>query len=382
MSPPLLARLLRLIRSYLTSIRTYRPISLLFRLLAFLGRQLFGQSTKHGRSAPKQRRGHLIPPPAEQDGTEKISCAMSLPYHDIPDPRQGGGSSPIDMPYNTCSSSHLDIVPHSPVPSRRFTQEQPAFLPSTPVSLNQEPSPIESETPPPALHSILRPTSANSNRTHGHNVRMTPDLSGHIRQAHSPQNKIVAFAPPSPQMLPGSPLHRTASPNQAHSPRSGAVFEFPRSTTPVSYRSTSQLSVSQRSYRSTRSIGTVRSNGTQGSIGRASYRRHEGIARSRTPVRSPGQFSSVLESGSSTTLQQTPTPVGSQVHPGRLVAVPDQGDPNHPGRVTVDYGGPRFAPMSANGVLRYDRHNLPNVIKRPSEFDYCIPALQYEYPAI
>ncbi|KIJ05884.1 hypothetical protein PAXINDRAFT_103598 [Paxillus involutus ATCC 200175] len=36
--------------------------------------------------------------------------------------------------------------------------------------------------------------------------------------------------------------------------------------------------------------------------------------------------------------------------------------------------------MSTHGVLRYQRHKQPNVIKRPKEPDHTISAMQYEFP--
>ncbi|KIJ09102.1 hypothetical protein PAXINDRAFT_172628 [Paxillus involutus ATCC 200175] len=59
---------------------------------------------------------------------------------------------------------------------------------------------------------------------------------------------------------------------------------------------------------------------------------------------------------------------------------PNADDPDQPGELTVDYKGPRFAPMSTHGVLRYSRHKHPDVIRRPTEADHTISAMVYEFP--
>ncbi|KAF9225844.1 hypothetical protein BS17DRAFT_729968 [Gyrodon lividus] len=362
----LLAHFLRHILKFLTSISTNCRRSLLLRFLAFLRRRLFRQNTKTNRRTPDHHPVHSIRSSTIQGDGEKVISAMTAPSHEPPEPQHGEPSS-VDVPYGVSSSGHL--VPYSPAPSRQYTHIP--WISGSQTSLHEQHSPIDPESLHPVLHSILRPVSSGSSiRTYDRNPIQSPDHPTHVSRTPSPLHRIVAFAPSPSQAFSGSPVSRTVSP-PVHPLDGGATFETPRSKTPLSIRSISQKSVSHRS---------MRSRNSEVSIGRASYRQHHGPhARARTPTPSIVQGSSPLGTGSSTTLGRA-APDGSSAPPGHLVALPNANDPTQPGEPTIDYGGPRFAPMSTHGVLRYERHKFPNVIRRPTEIDHKISAMRYEYP--
>lgn len=105
-------------------------------------------------------------------------------------------------------------------------------------------------------------------------------------------------------------------------------------------KSSSQLSVSQKSSKS------------GSSVGRLSYREHRGPpARERTPVADRGA-SPLLRPPSFNTLEKAE--LGGSAIPGTMIAPPSADDPNRPGEpIPIGY---RFFPMSVNGLLRYDDH--------------------------
>ncbi|KAF9223223.1 hypothetical protein BS17DRAFT_781512 [Gyrodon lividus] len=349
------------------SISTNRPISLLVAILAWIRRRLFCQNiAKPGRSALDHRRVQFsdsIPSTTGQDDSEKgVICAMTAPSrHESPESQDG--SSPVDVPYEVSSSGHL--VPYSPAPSRRYTQEHISWISSSQTSLHEQPSPIDHELPHSTFHSTLQRTGSRSSiRAYQHNHGQNPDTSLHVRVScpPNPLRPIVAYVPSLPQTFSGSPVCRTPSAGRAHLLNGGATFEVPQSKTPVSIRSISQNSESHRSSRSHNSAV---------STGRASYRRHHGPpARARSPTPNITQDRSIQGTGHSTALAP----------PGRLVAMPNVDDPSQPGEPIVHYDRPRFAPMSTLGVSRYNKHRRPNVIRRPTETDHMIDAMLHEYP--
>ncbi|KIJ06328.1 hypothetical protein PAXINDRAFT_103413 [Paxillus involutus ATCC 200175] len=308
--PQYLARFFRHILKSLTSISTLRVRRVLLGFLAFLQRWPFCQNTNPGRLALDHRQVQFIPPSTTQDDSGKVICAMTAPSHESPEP-QHGGTSPVDAPYEMTSSGNL--IPYSPAPSRRHTQEHIPWISGSQTSLHEEPSPVGPESMHPVLPSILRSTSPESNiRAHEGNHILSPDTPNHVSRTPSLLPHIVAPLSPAP-----------------------------RNDTPLSIRSDSPESVSHRSMRSRRSSAV--------SIGRASYRHHGSSVRTPTPTPNIAQGFSALVTGRV---------------PDHLVALPPADDPNQPGEPISGYEGSRFAPMSTDGVKRYERHRQPEGISR------------------
>ncbi|KIK77510.1 hypothetical protein PAXRUDRAFT_166615 [Paxillus rubicundulus Ve08.2h10] len=369
MSSQYLARFLRQLLRFLTSISTHRPTSLLLAFLAFLRRQLFRRNTNTGSLASHHCQVQYIHPSTTQDESEKAICAMSAPSRKSPEP-QHGGRSPVDAPYDMSSSGHL--IPYSPTPSRRYTQEHISYISGSQNPLHEEPNPIDPESMHPMLHSMVqsigpRPSILAYEGDH----KQSSDHPNLGIRIPSPLQSTPAFPPSLPGPYSDSPIYHTPSALGVHELHGGAGLEPPRSKSPQSIMSTSQASLSYRS---------VRSDNSALSIGRASYRQHHGLPpRGRTPTPSIGQDRSVLVTGSSVTLGRA-APDSSSATPGRLVALPNVDDPNQPGEPTVDYHRSRFVPMSTHGVLRYHRHKQRNVIRRPTEPNHTIGAMLYEFP--
>ncbi|KAF9227021.1 hypothetical protein BS17DRAFT_764376 [Gyrodon lividus] len=99
---------------------------------------------------------------------------------------------------------------------------------------------------------------------------------------------------------------------------------------------------------------------------------------SRTP--SPLHRGVAVRGSSSLAIESSPTgraaPDGFSAPAGHHNAVPNVDDLTQPGESTINYDGPRFAPMSAEGVTRHDRHNM----SVPTDDDYKISAMLYKYP--
>jgi hypothetical protein len=337
MLPQYLVRFLRDILRFLTSISTHRPTSLLLAFLAFLRRQLFRRNTSTARPAQLHRQVQCIHPSTTQDDSEKAICAMTAPSHKSAEP-QYGGRSPVDAPYDMSSSGHL--IPYSPAPSRRYTQEHISWISGSQASLHEEPSSIDPESTHPYMHSIVRSISPGD--------KQSPNHPNQGARTPSPLQSTPAFPPSLPEPSLIVPYTRTPSTLGVTGSMGEPVWNL-AVITDVNHGY--QKSVSRRSMRSHNSVP---------SIGRASYREHLGPPpRGRTPNPSTG---SVLITGSSVTLGNG-APDSASATPGRLIALPNADDPDQPGELTVDYKGPRFAPMSTHGVLRYQRHKQPNVIR-------------------
>ncbi|KAH0826608.1 hypothetical protein J3R83DRAFT_4972 [Lanmaoa asiatica] len=72
----------------------------------------------------------------------------------------------------------------------------------------------------------------------------------------------------------------------------------------------------------------------------------------------------------------SPSPTLGRVEFGDIIAPPSADDPNRPGEPIN--GGLRVGPMSVNGVLRHDVRKR----RHPSEVDYLIDAMWYQYPEL
>ncbi|KAH7886926.1 hypothetical protein F5I97DRAFT_1871264 [Phlebopus sp. FC_14] len=347
MLPQSLSRFLSFLLNYLSSVCKGRPTGLLLRLLSFLRRRLFKQTSRCNAASRYRVRFSLPLPSLVHDSI----CAMSSPRNELfTDNHQ---SSPVDMPY----TGSPNLMPVSPTPSRRYTQGHIPWMSGSQVSLSSEPNQTElcvSQSSQP----VLEPHTLTANAP---GDRLSPmSLTGASRSP-SPDRQCGAFVPSSSKVHLERNFPRLPSSSGSLRNRL-AASDAPRSPSVISHRSSR----------------TIRTFVSQSSVGRASYRHYEGPSpRPRTPVPTVNPVSPGYVTGSSITLQGTASPLGRQAFPAHLVARPG-GD--HPGEPTIDHEGPRFAPMSANCVRRYQKHERKENIRIPSASDYTIKAMQYEYP--
>ncbi|KAG2136676.1 hypothetical protein DEU56DRAFT_805308 [Suillus clintonianus] len=113
------------------------------------------------------------------------------------------------------------------------------------------------------------------------------------------------------------------------------------------------------------------------SFGRNSYRKHDGQApRPRSPTPSLYESSSNMGAISSGTLAAA---LASEADGSQAPFAPRTSSSGH--AHSRDTTGPRFAPMSANGVKRFDRHSREFAMIDASISDYKIKAYQVQYPS-
>ncbi|KAF9237091.1 hypothetical protein BU15DRAFT_76324 [Melanogaster broomeanus] len=273
---------------------------------------------------------------------------MTDPSHESPEPRQHDGRpSSVDWPYDTSSSGQL--VPYSPSPSRPHTQDPIPWISGRQTSLHEEFNANDKEPSRPTLHQILRPTVSMSDiHADEHNHGQSPDPP-----APAPVHPTVDFARSSSPSRGRSVSWSRPSGPPFRTLYNRVTFEAPRSETSVSLRSMSRTSM-----RSAVSFASAR----------ASYLEYHGpLPRARNPTFGIDTASvPVLETGSSSV-------------PGRFNSLPNVNEPDERVDPIVDLDGPRFAPCSVFGVGRYSRRRRPWMIS-PTEIDYTISAMSYEYP--
>lgn len=242
--------------------------------------------------------------------------------------------STVDSPYTNARSLSGHLIPYSPTPARRYSRDYIPWMTGSQTSIHDEPSSINHDAPQVVAESLLQSSSSTTVHTHHGNHTPSSDIGTHLSHPLSPLHPTSDFAAEKSSGNPGARL----SPQPAHIHIDTNNLEHHQST-PYSIKSSSQLSVSQKSYNS------------RNSIGRASYREHRGPpARDRTP--SPNPDATSFGSPFSTTLRRAEP--GGSVTFETIIAPPSADDPNRPGDPTVI--GPRFFPLSIGGVLRYDDH--------------------------
>ncbi|KAF9225853.1 hypothetical protein BS17DRAFT_567815 [Gyrodon lividus] len=117
------------------------------------------------------------------------------------------------------------------------------------------------------------------------------------------------------------------------------------------------------------------------SIGRAQYRRHDGPApRPRSPCPSICGVS-YLKTGSTTTLPDIVRVESSGSIHIRPIATSTSTDVVHSEEAVSVFREPRFIPMSANDVMRYDRTAKSHAMIDPSYSDYTIKGYLIDYPS-
>ena len=316
----LFTRLLNRLLKCLGSFRGLPHIRFINHLFAFLASFRRRAPTNSRRQTLHQPQDPPTPSFAPDSG---IVCAMSVPSTGLSDAHERGRRSPVDLPhiYSRSPSGHL--IP--PSPARRSSRDDNVRIFSTQNSLHEEPDEIHHDTSHLSSDSILGPSSSPTIYSHHDSYSPDPDTLAHSYNPPSSHHHAVNLAP---ETRPGTP-DVESSPPAAHRPFNINHPEFHQSRKSLSVKS-SRRSLSQKSCSS------------QISTGRASYREHRGPpARPRTPA--AGQRAPV-----------GPSPLRAE--PGFAVAPPSADNPNQP-RELIDLG-PRFAPMSVGGVLRYDRRRI------------------------
>jgi hypothetical protein len=319
----LLTQLLSRFLKFLVSIRGLPPCRLISHIFAFLA-----SLRRWTRTNPRRPTLYQRPKPPTSLATldSGIVCAMNVPSPGPSDAHERARPSPVDSPYTNARSQSGHLIPYSPAPARRYSRDYIPWMAGSQASLHEEPSDIDHDRSQVATDSILPSSSSTTVGSH------TPssDVPTHPSHPHSPPHQTIGFAL---ETSPGTPSVKT-SPRTPHLHFDTNKSEPYRSRTPLSVKS-SQLSVSQKSCNS------------RNSIGRASYRAHRGPP---ARVRTPASNQDALVFGPPSL--RTAEPGGPAVF-GTIIAPPSADDPNRPGE-PIGIGGPRFYPMSVNGVLRYE----------------------------
>ncbi|KIJ61590.1 hypothetical protein HYDPIDRAFT_31195 [Hydnomerulius pinastri MD-312] len=117
------------------------------------------------------------------------------------------------------------------------------------------------------------------------------------------------------------------------------------------------------------------------SVGRAQYRRHDGpTPRPRSPC--PSIYGiSYLKSGSTATLPDIVRVESSASVHTRPIIPNASTDMVHSDEAVFIFREPRFIPMSANDVMRYDRSAKSHAMIDPAYSDYTIKEYLIEYPS-
>ncbi|KIJ11197.1 hypothetical protein PAXINDRAFT_101770 [Paxillus involutus ATCC 200175] len=331
----LLARILFILRKPLS---VFRPVVRLLLALSFLRRYLL-------RAGSQLAKCSLIPLLrafiSSVPGLPRASRDMTLPIFPStePPPRERltiRTFSLSDTPYIS-SSGHLSPNSPPPTPTRR-------------LPLHLEFASDARLSPPPS------PGVGNEDTTRSKSLR-------------SPISSVV---PPSPRMelvraatfagTTGDPLgtFTLASQPRRH------TLAVPAEGQEGLYRTPSALSDTSK---------------PPSSIGRAQYRRHDGPApRPHSPCPSICGVS-YWKTGSATTLPDIVRVESSASLFTRPIATNASTDMVHSEEAVFVLREPRFIPMSANDVMRYDRTAKSHAMIDPSYSDYTIKGYLIDYPS-
>lgn len=334
-----IARIQRYFQQYSSITHVHHFLSRAIGLLVRLARR-FSNSRSEGdeeKGSVMAYEVHSLRPAGE------YICASQLPRSLTPETRPSEPCSPSDTPYD--APARLVIPP----PARKQTSHD---LMSSPEHLTVPAPPEVREAPPNRVPHPTSPTVAtrppisvntkfNSRFVIGYpdtpptRTPVSPDTSDYIQRPTLA--RAATFGGSS-----DDPLFATRS---FLSPRRHtlAVPTSPENNDPITRPGSAQSNVS---------LGRNQSNM---SLGRNSYRKHDGQApRPRSPTPSIYEGSSNMCGVSSATLAaalaQSETD-GSQVP---FAPRPSSSDHAYSRETT---SGPRLAPMSANGVKRFDRHS-------------------------
>lgn len=286
-------------------------------------------------------------------------CASQLPPSSSPDSRPSEPCSPSDTPY--------DPPPRIMIPRRPTRQHTSHEVMSSPERLTvpgppeiRESFPDRTPPTPTSTTATTRPPISVNTRFNKSFLSGYPDLS-----QISPSQRT----PISPDDF----VHR---PTLSRAATFGGSSEGPSLTT-RSYLSPRRHTLAVPNSPDREPISRPGSAQSNVSLGRNSYRKHDGQApRPRSPTPSLYESSSNMCGPSSATLAAA---VASDADGSQVPFAPRASSSGH--AHSRDTTGPRFAPMSANGVKRFDRHSREFAMIDPSISDYKIKAYQVEYPS-
>lgn len=275
-------------------------------------------------------------------------CASQLPRSSSPETRPSEPCSPSDTPYD--APARL-VIPKTPPPARKQTSHE---LMSSPEHLTVPAPPEVREVLPNRITQPTSPTvatrppiSVNTKFNRGFVIGypdttptrtpVSPDASDYIQRPVL--SRAATFGGSS-----DDPLFATRS---FLSPRRHtlAVPTSPENNDPITRPGSAQSNVS------------LSRNQSNMSLGRNSYRKHDGQAprpHSPTPSIYRDEGSSNMCGVSSATLAAALAPSETDGSQAPFARRPSSSDHAYSRETT---SGPRFAPMSANGVKRFDRHS-------------------------
>lgn len=308
----LLARLLSRFLKFLGSIRGFPPVRLINHLFAFLASLRRWVRLNPRRPTLHQRQG-----PATSSATPNsgIVCAMNVPSPGPSDAHECARHSPVDSPYTNSRSPSGHLIP--PSPAGRSSRDYISRIAGSQALLHEEPSEIHHGTSHVATDSILLTGSTPTICSHDrfHTSSSDSDTLTQSSLPPDPHHHTINIAPDTP---PGTPVVKS-SPRAAHLLFNNSNPEYHQSRTSLSAKSCI----------------------SQNSIGRASYREYHGPpARERTPAASQHAL-----------VDPPSSPTQTTAEPGCVTAPPNADHSNRAGEPTNV--APRFAPMTADGRLRY-----------------------------
>lgn len=292
---------------------------------------------------------------------DEYICASQLPPSSSSDNRPSEPCSPSDTPYE--APARLII------PRTRPTRQQ------TTHEIMSSPERLTVPSPPEMRESIpdrTPPTPTSPTTT------TRPPISVNTRFNKNFLGSYPELSQISPsQRTPVSPDDYCPRPTLARAATFGGSSDDPLySTRPFLSIRRHTLAVPNSPDRE--SISRPGSAQSNVSLGRNSYRKHDGQApRPRSPTPSLYESSSNMCGISSATLAAA---LPSDTNGSQAPLAPRASSSGHAhSRDTSP--GPRFAPMSANGVKRFDRHSREFAMIDPSISDYKIKAFQVQYPS-
>src|SRR6267154_2593675 len=299
--------------------------------------ELLVNLTRPFRNSPAQDNEEKAPATTYQVRSLQLTgeyiCESQLPRNSTPEARPSEPCSPSDTPYD--APARL-VIPHSPIPARRQTSHESM---SSPEHLTVPGPPEMRESIPDRTSIPASPTTATrppiSVNTRFNKSFLTgyPDLSPSQRSPVSPDEFV-----PRP-ILARAATFGGSSDDPLFATRS---FLSPRRHTLAVPTSPDRESISRP--------GSAQSNV---SLGRNSYRKHDGQApRPHSPAPSLYEDSSNMCGVSTPTLTLALVP--SEAEGSQVPFAPRTSSSGHHSKATAR---PRFAPMSANGVKRFDRHS-------------------------
>jgi len=267
-------------------------------------------------------------------------CASHLPRSTSPEARPSEPCSPSDAPYDTPSRL---VISHTPQPTRKQTYQDllsnSEHLVVPPLPEAKEAIPSRRTSDPIVSPAVARPLiSVNTKRLNiGYDLSQTSQrtpVSPHEYVQRPPLSRAATFGGTS-----DDPLSATRSFLTLRRPTL-AVPNSPEND-PISRPGSAQ------------SNGSLARNHSNMSLGRSSYRKHDGQApRPHSPNPSIYEEPSNICAISGATL--TADLPSSETDGFYIPFAPRPSSSDH--TYVKDAARPRFAPMSANGVKRFDRH--------------------------